>query len=171
MAPVLSGDQCQTGPVHSPSAVPDHNLAANEMWLALRLQLPAGLKAITYVDVDLELAPSDEPGFARRPDVIVAREGALDRVRRDGGVLRASEVVVAVEVVSPGSKHTDRVAKRHEYSDAGIPHYWIVDLERPVSLLSCHLAGEFGYADDGEFTGTFATTEPFAFELDLDTLR
>lgn len=79
--------------------------------------------------------------------------------------------MLAIEIVSPGSSRTDRVAKRHEYADAGIPHYWILDLDRPISLLTCHLAGEFGYADGGEHTGTFRATEPFVFELDLETLR
>ena len=51
------------------------------------------------------------------------------------------------EFVSPGSKPTDHVAKRADYADAGIPHYWIVDLDEPVSLIACHLAGEFGYVD------------------------
>jgi hypothetical protein len=39
-----------------------------------------------------------------------------------------------------------------------------------VSLLVCHLAGEFGYADGGAVTGTFTTTEPFPVEIDLDAL-
>jgi Uma2 family endonuclease len=94
-----------------------------------------------------------------------------DRVRREGGVLRASEVVLVVEVVSPGSTRTDHVAKRNEYADAGIPHYWIVDITEPVSLLACHLAGEFGYADGGSVTGRFVATEPFPVEIDLQALR
>jgi putative restriction endonuclease len=87
-----------------------------------------------------------------------------------GEVIRASEVHVIVEVLSPGSKRTDNVLKRSEYADAGIPHYWIVDIEPPVSLLACHLAGEFGYADSGTATGTFAATAPFLVEIDLDAL-
>jgi hypothetical protein len=63
------------------------------------------------------------------------------------------------------------VAKRDEYADAGIPHYWIVDPTEPVSLPACHLAGEFGYADDGSVTGRFTATEPFPVEIDLDALR
>ena len=85
-------------------------------------------------------------------------------------MIRASEVVVIVEVVSPGSQRTDNVAKRSEYADAGIPHYWIVDLAEPVSLLACHLAGEFGYSDDGGSTGAFRGTDPFPVRLDLNGL-
>ena len=73
--------------------------------------------------------------------------------------------------MSPGSRRTDHVAKRADYADAGIPHYWIVDLDEPVSLIACHLAGELGYVDGGAATGVFTTTEPFPVRLDLDALR
>jgi hypothetical protein len=46
-----------------------------------------------------------------------------------------------------------------------------VDPAEPVSLLACHQAGEFGYADDGVVTGTFTATEPFPVEIDLAALR
>jgi Uma2 family endonuclease len=62
------------------------------------------------------------------------------------------------------------VLKRSEYADAGIPHYWVVDLDEPASLTAHHLAGEFGYVDGGSVTGVFRTTEPFAAEIDLDAL-
>jgi hypothetical protein len=50
------------------------------------------------------------------------------------------------------------------------------DLDDPVSLLACHLAGEFGYVDGGATTGVLRTTEPFPVEpfpveIDLDALN
>jgi Putative restriction endonuclease len=95
-------------------------------------------------------------------------------VRREGGLIRASEVVLAVEILSPGSLRTHRIIKHGEYADAGIGNYWIVDLDadadgRP-SLVACHLAGELGYADAPPVTGTFTTTVPFAVRLELDRL-
>ncbi|MET0190049.1 MAG: Uma2 family endonuclease, partial [Pseudonocardia sediminis] len=92
------------------------------------------------------------------------------RQREHGGIARASDVSLLVEILSPGSRRTDQVAKRSEYADAGIPHYWILDLSGPVTLLACHLAGEFGYADDGVVTGRVPITDPFTAELDLDAL-
>jgi Uma2 family endonuclease len=156
--------------VMSPSPSPLHNLASGEIWLALRRGLPDDLVAVQDVDVDLGLAESDAPGFVRRPDIVVVRRDVPRRVQREGGVIRASEVLVVVELVSPSSRRTDHVVKRGEYADAGIPHYWIVDLAEPVSLLACHLAGEFGYADGAAVTGTFTTTTPFAVEIDLGAL-
>ena len=78
-----------------------------------------------------------------------------------------------MEVTSLGSERMDRVVKRDEYSDAGIPHYWVVDLGEPgdrPQLTAHHLAGEFGYADPGPVSGTFTATEPFPVRIDLDAL-
>ena len=154
----------------SPSPTYRHSRAGSKLWRALDTQLPSTLVAVQDVDVDLELASPSAPGTCRRPDVAVVRASAPQRIERDGGVLRASDVVLAVEIVSPGSRRMDHVLKRAEYADAGIPHYWIVDLDDPVSVLACHLAGEFGYVDGGAITGTFGTTEPFPVEIDLADL-
>ena len=157
--------------VVSPSPVPDHNHAAFRAAVHLEPQLPGDVEVLLDLDVDLQLAPPDAPGFTRRPDLIVVRRAARERVRREGGIIWASEVVIVAELVSPGSRRTDHVAKRADYADAGIPHYWIVDLDEPVSLIACHLAGELGYVDGGASTGVFTTTEPFPARLDLGTLR
>jgi Uma2 family endonuclease len=154
----------------SPSPGPDHNRAVFRVAVQLEPQLPSGFEVLLDLDVNLELAPPDAPGFTRRPDLIVARRSARERVRQEGGIIRAAEVVVVAEFVSPGSKRTDHVAKRADYADAGIPHYWIVDLDDPISLVACHLGGELGYVDGGAVTGSFATTEPFPVRLDLDAL-
>jgi Uma2 family endonuclease len=154
----------------SPSGVWRHTRALLKLWQALETQLPPHLAATTEIDVDLQLAPAEAPGTVRRPDVVVVRRDAVERIDREGGILRASDVVLAVEVLSPGSRRLDRVLKRAEYADAGIPQYWIVDLDEPASLVACHLAGEFGYVDGGATTGVFRTTEPFPVEIDLDAL-
>lgn len=157
--------------VMSPSPSPDHNMAALRIAMQLIPQLPQDLEVITDVDIDLELAPADQPGFSRRPDVIVVRRSARHRVRIEGGLIRASETLVVIEIVSPGSRRTDNVVKRSEYADAGIPHYWIVDIQEPVSLLACHLTDKFGYLDAEVVGGTFTSTEPFSSNLDLGDLH
>ncbi|MFE7746757.1 Uma2 family endonuclease [Nocardia sp. NPDC057455] len=54
---------------------------------------------------------------------------------------RAAEVLLAVGILSPGSRRTDRVTKFFEYADAGIEHYWLIDLDKPTSLAAYHLIG------------------------------
>lgn len=154
----------------SPSPAPGHQYASGQLLFQLWGQLPPDLEMIQDIDIDLELVPPDEPGYSRRPDLAILRRGARERVGEEGGLLRASEVVVVIEIISPGSRRHDRVIKRAEYADAGIPHYWIVDLDHPISLVACHLAGEFGYQDAGDVVGEFTTSVPFPVTLRLDGL-
>jgi Uma2 family endonuclease len=154
----------------SPSPKRRHSRACSTLWSTLDGQAPPQFEVVQDIDVDLRLAAPDQPGTVRQPDLIVARRDAAIRVDEDGEVYHASDVVLAVEVVSPGSRRLDRRVKRDEYAEAGIPHYWIVDLDAPVSLVACHLAGEFGYVDGGTTTGIVRTGEPFPVQLDLDAL-
>jgi Uma2 family endonuclease len=154
----------------SPSPTFRPSRAGSKLWASLDAQLPAGCVAVADIDVDLQLGPPDGPGTVRRPDVVVMTRTAPHRIDREGGVLRASDVLLAVEILSPGSRRMDHVMKRAEYADAGIPHYWILDPEEPTSLVACHLAGEFGYVDASAVTGVFRTAEPFPVEIDLDAL-
>ena len=156
--------------VMSPSPTPRHMAAVDESYAQLRAQLPADLRAVPDVDLDVQLVPEGQPATARRPDLVVVRQSEFDRVDREGGLLRAEAAVLVVEIVSPGSRRTDTLIKRREYADARIPHYWIVDFDAPVSLLACHLAGDFGYQDSGVVTGSYEAREPFPVRLDLDAL-
>lgn len=153
----------------SPTPLPDHSVVASELAFQLHRQLPAATSVIPAVDVDLQFAAADAPGTARRPDLVVVRRGALERLREEGGILRASEVLLVVEVLMPGAGRIDRIEKRRDYADAGIPHYWIVDPVDPVSLLACRLVGP-DYSGTGAATGRFTATEPFDVAIDLDAL-
>lgn len=154
----------------SPSPKRRHSRACSKLWVRLDEQIPQEFEVVEDIDVDLRLDAAHEPGTVRRPDLVVVHRAAAGRVDAEGEVYHASDVALAIEVISPGSRREDLRVKRGEYADAGIPHYWIVDLDEPVSLIACHLAGEFGYVDGGAVTGIFRTTEPFPAEIDLDAL-
>lgn len=77
---------------------------------------------------------------------------------------------LVIDIVLTGSRRMDYVIKRGEYVDAGIEHHWIVNPDRPVSLLASHLAGDLGYADEGEVTDVFTTTEPYPLTIALGKL-
>jgi Uma2 family endonuclease len=159
--------------VMSPRPFPDHQRCQRRIARQLEDQVPGGLEILPEVDVDLQLAPPTHPATVRVPDLVVVHVSALERIRHEGRLLRAAEVVLVVEIISPGSRRLDTVLKHSEYADAGVPHYWIVDLGEPgdrPQVTAHHLAGEFGYADAGPVVGVFAAAEPFAVHIDLNAL-
>ncbi|WP_102144473.1 Uma2 family endonuclease [Mycobacterium hubeiense] len=124
-------------------------------------QLPDDLEAL----IEFEVCVDDSyPPTVRIPDIVITRKAGSDK-RLDG-----SDVLVAIEVVSPGSRRTDTVTKRSEYAEAGIGHYWIIELGPPATLTALHLAGDFGYQESPSITGRFTTSVPAALHLDLDGL-
>lgn len=156
--------------VMSPSPTPRRTVALARLHARMEEQLPPGWRAVPDVDLDVQLVPDGQPGTVRRPDLVVVRRTEFDRVDREGGLLRAASTDLVVEIISPGSYRTDTIVKRREYADARIPHYWILDVGRPVSLVACHLAGEFGYQDGGAVSGVFESEKPFGVRIDLDAL-
>ena len=74
---------------------------------------------------DLEL----ETGTIAQPDVFVVPSS-------DGRVpekwSQVHTLLLAVEILSPSNARQDRVIKRRYYSRAGVPEYWIVDLDARV---------------------------------------
>ena len=155
--------------VMSPRPTRRHQLFIGRLFAELDRQAPPHLSVAPDVDVDLGLAGSGGPGFVRAPDLIVSTAEEAARVDREGGFHRAAEVVLAVEVLSPGSRRTDSVIKLGEYAEAGIPHYWIVDLEDEVSLRVLRLA-DGAYVQTGVFAGAVDLIEPFGVRLDLAPL-
>lgn len=156
--------------VMSPSPTPDHMLALYELCGQLKTQLPSEVVVVPDIDIDLQLDHGDQPGTSRRPDLVVVGRSAVQRVRAEGGMLRAAEVLLVIEIVSPGSRRTDYLIKRAEYADAGIAYYWIVDLEPAgaVRLRAFRRAEDVtGYIDDGAVVGTFTADAPYPVRIDL----
>ncbi len=146
----------------SPPPLRRHQLAMVLLSSQIHGQLPDCWEAVGEFDV---LVQPEEPVTVRVPDVVVVRVDAPQQRAT------ARDVALIVEILSPSTRKVDLQVKAYEYAEAGIPHYWIVDLDEPVSLVACHLAGELGYVDGGAATGVFTTSEPFPLRLDLDALR
>ena len=61
------------------------------------------------------------------------------------------DVVLAVEVTSPGTETIDRMHKHAEYCNARVPHYWRVEIRPKISVHTYQL-GETGvYLETGSF--------------------
>jgi len=63
------------------------------------------------------------PGKIREPDLLFVLHDHADRI----GDLIYGPPDLVVEVISPGSRKTDRHEKFYEYAQAGVTEYWLVD--------------------------------------------
>jgi Uma2 family endonuclease len=147
--------------VSPPPAVP-HNTAASLLTEHLIRAAPEHLMAST--------APFGINLDRRRtyyiPDIIVVDRGV--RKTRHLAV-EPSDVLLVVEVLSPGNRGHDLVAKRHDYGTAGIPQYWILDQDKEtLTVLRLDETGkqyvEAAVVRPGE---PWHTDEPFPVTFDL----
>lgn len=84
----------------------------------------------------------------RNPDVVVVQaQGYNRRVPR----LLPEQVVLAVEVVSPGSESMDREIKPREYGCAGIEHYWRIETDPQIVVHTFRLGDGRRYLPTGIF--------------------
>ena len=116
----------------------------------------------TTLDVDLRLR--DIPLLNRQPDVLVyAADTPRDRR------IPVSAVLAVVEIVSPGSESTDRVAKPLEYAAAGIAYFWRVEIKSGTPVVHTYTldTGTGVYRNTGVFDDVVKTDLGFPVEIDL----
>ena len=107
----------------TPAPSLDHQEIVGRLYIELVEYLslyPVGHAFFAPVDVQLTADSLIQPDIV----VLPLRDGQRPRGRG-----RADSVLLAVEVLSPGSVRADRVAKRRLHQRAGTPEYWVVDAE------------------------------------------
>lgn len=147
----------------SPRPTSNHQWAQSRLFRQLDAQLPNTLAALPDVEVALLGASL---ASVRVPDLVV-----VPTLTAQGNPRRytSDDVLLAVEIVSPGSRRTDTVTKLSEYADAGIKHYWIVDLDEPASITAYLLVdGDFELV--GEATEKLVLDEPTPVTIDIPSL-
>ena len=92
--------------------------------------------------------------------------------RTSKGMLRPNEILLAVEIMSPGTISTDRYTKPGEYAEADIPFYWRFEQRAELELHAYELVpGRPLYRLAGVHTGRYVTTKPFELNLDIQSLH
>jgi Uma2 family endonuclease len=116
---------------------------------------------------EVELLLNEVPPTVRVPDVLVTSASVADQ---NPARVRAEDALLVVEILSEGTKRTDQVTKHFEYADAGIEHYWIIDLDAPVSMITYRLV-DGDYENFGEHSGKVELdVAGMPVVLDLDAL-
>jgi Uma2 family endonuclease len=154
------------GIVMTPRPRPLHQVVSRNLSQLIRTNLPESLVVLQEVEITVE---ARFPPTVRDPDLVVVnrRVVELNPVRVD-----AADVLLVVEIVSPGSRRTDHVMKLFEYAKAGIEHYWIVDLDaEPDERFLAHLLRAEAYRRVEALAGNrVRTKEPTALDFTLDEL-
>jgi Uma2 family endonuclease len=93
----------------------------------------------------------------RNPDLMAVRTEAC---HPDGSSFLPADIVLAIEVVSPGSRTRDRLHKPAEYAQAGIGHYWRVEIQPDLAVHTYRLGETRSYLETGLFTPGDTTAAP-----------
>ncbi|HUY44434.1 MAG TPA: Uma2 family endonuclease [Streptosporangiaceae bacterium] len=131
---------------------------------------------LARADVYVAGGPNDitTPAGVRKPDVfVVPRDVARTAISGKVRTYYAGDLLLVAEVISPrsGSEQVDRVRKVGEYAKAGIPAYWIVDLEPEVkiTILTLH-DGEYILATEIRAGHALTASQPFTISFDPGSL-
>jgi Uma2 family endonuclease len=138
------------------SAAPNvlHQRMAQACYRALHAACPAHLE--TFI-APLDFQPNRRRSF--QPDVLVARRDSL-------GVRNLTVApVLAVEVLSAGTRSKDLIFKREMYASSGVQAYWVLDPE-DVSLVAYELT-DGAYRRSAETSGDRSMTLAFPFTVTL----
>ena len=113
-----------------------HQLISGRLFAALFAFVTAKrLGQVRYAPLRVRLGP----GKFREPDLVFVAAAHDDR--RGKQYWQPPDLVV--EVISPDDPRRDRVVKRREYAQAGIPEYWLIDPE--AATVEVHLLQGQGY--------------------------
>ncbi|RDI67246.1 Uma2 family endonuclease [Nocardia pseudobrasiliensis] len=127
----------------TPRPILRHQSAGWRLAGQLEPQLPPELYVVTEAEL---LIDAEGPATVSVPDIMAVRGDLMDD---DLARATAADVPLAVEILSPGTRRTDRVTK---FAEAGIDHYWLLDLDEPITLTAYRLVdGEYELV--GEHTG------------------
>lgn len=108
----------------SPAPSIRHQVVLGRLFAALNsFVTEAGLGVVLWSPADLEL----EPGQLSQPDLFVLPGLPPSQRWEDAALPR-----LVIEALSPSTARHDRGMKRRFYQRAGVPEYWVVDIDARV---------------------------------------
>ena len=113
----------------TPAPEMEHQLAVQEFLFILHDYVEENrLGTVLMSPADIRLLPES----IVQPDVFVVPPPTGPRLDRMPQWSDVKSLLIAIEIISPSSVRTDRVEKRELYLAAGVPDYWVVDLDGRV---------------------------------------
>ncbi|GHJ39644.1 hypothetical protein Sm713_52530 [Streptomyces sp. TS71-3] len=141
-----------------------HSVMIDLLVAGLRRTVPSRLKVSRGMTIVLDRRNGPEP------DVSVIRAEGYASLEQTS--FHVSDVVLAVEVVSPESESRDRDTKPHKYATAGIPYFWLVEMtegnHRPVVRTYELDPVAKQYESTGIHHDQLKLGAPFDIDIDID---
>ncbi|MDG4767586.1 Uma2 family endonuclease [Solwaraspora sp. WMMD406] len=141
-----NGHRYETSPEGVLSVMPppdsEHAIIASRLsaWLIV-----AGWPAERVLQAVGVRIPGPDRDGGRIPDLSVWRKPPTR------GVWSAvTDIVLVVEIVSPGSEAMDAMTKVREYASAGIPQYWVVDRDSAQTVTLHRLTAHGPYQEQAK---------------------
>jgi Uma2 family endonuclease len=138
-----NGHRYETSPEGVLSVLPppdsEHATIASRLfaWLIVAGWPPDQVLQVAGVRI---AGPAGDGG--RIPDLSVWRKPP-----RRGVWLPVADLILVVEIISPGSEALDEVTKRGEYAAAGIAQYWVVDRDSAQTVILYRLGADRTYEE------------------------
>jgi Uma2 family endonuclease len=114
-----------------PTPTLGHQNIGNLLWYWFRVNAPEQFETGTALGVLVG------GGDTLEPDVLLINRP----VAMENHFVLPSQVAIAVEVVSPGTKRRDRLEKPVEYAAALVPHFWRIE-QNPAHVFAYDLVGD-----------------------------
>jgi Uma2 family endonuclease len=141
----------------SPSPTLGHQETGALLWMWLRNHAPSDYRASIATGVAIGIKETLEP------DVLLLLAEGLE-LRHHFST--SEQVVLAVEVVSPGTRKRDRLEKPADYADAGIPFFWRVE-QNPVHVFAYELGPDRAYRLVADSDTELVLERPFGIRLPI----
>ncbi|MBE1584982.1 Uma2 family endonuclease [Nonomuraea angiospora] len=141
-----------------------HHTVIFRLHVALEDFVPPGHEVVQEMSV--KLAPKQRP----MPDLMIVGPHAV--IGGEVTLFQASDVILAVEVVSPDSQVRDRDRKPVLYAEAGIPHFWLIEEDngKPTVFVFERNPVTKSYEAAGTYHERLKVTVPFDLDIDLTKL-
>jgi Uma2 family endonuclease len=142
-----------------PSPAGGHQKIGHLLWRWFDDNAPDWFEALGAVGVAVDHKNTLEP------DLVLLRAPVLP----DRHYYLPEQVVIAVEVVSPGTKRRDRFEKPGAYAAAGVPHYWRIE-QNPVHVYAYELDADGSYQLSADSGTELVLQRPFEIRLSIGAI-
>ncbi|MBZ6107623.1 Uma2 family endonuclease [Streptomyces olivaceus] len=143
-----------------------HSITGDLLLNGLRRTLPPVFRVRRNMTVVLDRRNGLEP------DVSLIHAEAI--TGWDDMGYRAEDVLLAAEVVAPDTEARDRGTKPHKYAAAGIPHFWLVEMDsrtqRPVVAVHRRDEDTGAYTLTGIHHDRLRISVPYDIDIDLTAI-